>query len=98
MPIFTPIRTQTIPAPCDSKNRRFTSGLPPFFRYVRHSAHFTSDRFLGGSFQSLPVDQSEARLCEARCLGLLDDMNDWAGAKFMLAEGDTYMKYPDDET
>jgi hypothetical protein len=25
-------------------------------------------------------------------------MNNWAGAKYLLAEGDTYMKYPDDET
>jgi hypothetical protein len=57
-----------------------------------------SDRFLGGSFQSLPVDLSEQRLCEQRCFGLLDDMNNWAGPKYMIAEGDTYMKYPDDET
>ena len=35
---------------------------------------FQSDRFLGGSFQSLPVDLSEKRLCEQRCFGLLDDM------------------------
>ena len=61
--------------------------------------HFLSDRFLGGSFQSLPVDQSEKRLCEVRCLGLLDEMNNWgADPKYMIAEGDTYMKYPDDET
>ncbi|HEY3836265.1 MAG TPA: hypothetical protein VGL72_06820 [Bryobacteraceae bacterium] len=60
--------------------------------------HFKSERFLGGSYQSLPVDQSEKRLCEKRCFGLLDDMNNWAGAKYMIAEGDTYMKYPDDET
>lgn len=59
---------------------------------------FQSDRFLGGSFQSLPVDLSEQRLCEQRCFGLLDDMNNWAGAKYAIAEGDTYMKYPDDET
>ncbi len=66
---------------------------------VRGQAHFLSDRFLGGSYQSLPVDQSEKRLCEARCLGLLDEMNQWgAGPKYMIAEGDTYMKYPDDET
>src|SRR5581483_4370281 len=65
----------------------------------RDQAHFLSDRFLGGSYQSLPVDQSEKRLCEGRCLALLDDMNNWgAGPKFMIAEGDTYMKYPDDET
>ena len=65
---------------------------------VREKDFFQSDRFLGASFQSLPVDQSEKRLCEARCMGLLDDMNNWAGAKYLLAEGDTYMKYPDDET
>jgi hypothetical protein len=59
---------------------------------------FHSDRFIGGSYQSLPVDQSEKRICEARCLGLLDDMNNWSGAKYMIAEGDTYMKYPEDET
>ena len=59
---------------------------------------FLSDRFLGASFQSLPVDLSQKRLCEERCFGLLDDMNNWAGPKYMIAEGDTYMKYPDDET
>jgi hypothetical protein len=25
-------------------------------------------------------------------------MNNWAGAKYLLAEGDTYTKYPEDET
>jgi hypothetical protein len=71
----------------------------------RETEHFRSDRFLGGSFQSLPVDLSEKRLCEKRCFGALDDMNNWVsnsaggtGAKYMIAEGDTYMKYPDDET
>jgi hypothetical protein len=59
---------------------------------------FQSDRFLGGSFQSLPVDLSQSRLCEQRRFGLLDDMNNWAGPKYMIAEGDTYMKYPHDET
>ena len=29
---------------------------------------------------------------------MLDDMNNWGRPKYMLAEGDTYMKYPDDET
>jgi hypothetical protein len=65
---------------------------------VKDKDFFVSDRYLGASFQSLPVDQSEKRLCEARCLGLLDDMNNWAGPRYMLAEGDTYTKYPDDET
>lgn len=75
-----------------------TKGSTGYPDVVRDKDFFRSDRFLGASFQSLPVDQSEKRLCEARCLGLLDDMNNWAGPKYMLAEGDTYMKYPDDET
>jgi hypothetical protein len=65
---------------------------------VKDQPHFRSDRFAGASFQSLPVDQSQKRLCEARCLDLLDDMNNWAGAKYLIAEGDTYTKSPDDET
>ncbi|MDR3753188.1 MAG: hypothetical protein P4K93_07105 [Terracidiphilus sp.] len=60
---------------------------------------FLSDRFIGGSWESLPVDQSQQRLCEVRCFGLNDDMSNWAPKpKFMLAEGDTYMKVPSDET
>ncbi len=60
---------------------------------------FLSDRFIGGSWESLPVDQSQKRLCEDRCFGLNDEMSNWAPKpKFMLAEGDTYMKVPGDET
>ena len=65
---------------------------------VKDKPHFLSDRFAGASFQSLPVDQSQKRLCEARCLSLLDDMNNWAGPKYLIAEGDTYTKSPEDET
>jgi hypothetical protein len=75
-----------------------TKGSAGYPDAVRDKDFFQSDRFLGGSYQSLPVDQSEKRLCEQRCLGLLDDMNNWSGAKYMIAEGDTYMKNPDDET
>jgi hypothetical protein len=61
--------------------------------------YFQSDRFIGGSWESLPVDLSQPRLCEVRCFGLNDEMSNWAPKpKFMLAEGDTYMKRPDDET
>lgn len=61
--------------------------------------YFLSDRFIGGSWESLPVDQSQKRLCEERCFGLNDEMSNWAPKpKFMLAEGDTYMKVPGDET
>ena len=45
------------------------------------------------------MDLSEKRLCEVRCFGTNDDMSNWAPKpKFMLAEGDTYMKRPDDDT
>jgi hypothetical protein len=75
-----------------------TKGSAGYPDAVKDKDFFQSDRFLGASFQSLPVDQSEKRLCEQRCLGLMDDMNNWAGPRYMIAEGDTYMKYPDDET
>ena len=41
-----------------------TKGSAGYPDAVRNSEHFNSDYFLGGSYQSLPVDQSEARLCE----------------------------------
>jgi len=75
-----------------------TKGSAGYPDAVREKDFFRSDRFLGGSYQSLPADLSQKRLCEVRCLGLLDDMNNWGNAKYMIAEGDTYMKYPDDET
>lgn len=60
---------------------------------------FLSDRFIGASWEALPTDMSEKRLCEVRCFGLEDEMSNWAPKpKFMIAEGDTYMKSPDDET
>ncbi len=41
----------------------------------------------------------EKRLCEVRCFGVMDDSSNWAPKpKYMLAEGDTYTKWPDDET
>ncbi|HEX8711776.1 MAG TPA: hypothetical protein VF730_07875 [Terracidiphilus sp.] len=61
--------------------------------------YFLSDRFIGGSWESLPTDLSQKRLCEIRCFGLTDDMSNWAPKpKFMIAEGDTYMKVPGDDS
>ena len=60
---------------------------------------FLSDRFIGSSWESLPVDLSEKRLCEKRCFPTGDDMSNWSPKpKFLIAEGDTYTKRPDDET
>lgn len=75
-----------------------TKGSSGYPDATRETEYFRSDRFLGGAFQSLPVDLSEERLCEVRCLGTLDDMNNWAGSKYLVAEGDTYAKFPDDDT
>ena len=75
-----------------------TKGSAGYPDAVRDKAHFLSDRFLGGVVSVFARGPVGKALCEARCLGLLDDMNNWAGPKYMIAEGDTYMKYPDDET
>lgn len=65
----------------------------------KNTDFFQSDRFIGASWESLPVDLSEKRLCEVRCFGTGDDMSNWAPKpKFLIAEGDTYTKRPDDET
>ena len=74
-----------------------TKGSTPYPDEIRNTEHFQSDRYLGGAYQSLPADLSEKRICEARCIGVLDDMNNWAGPKYLFAEGDTYTKFPEDE-
>ena len=60
---------------------------------------FLSQRSLHRRFVGVASGgSSEKRLCEVRCFGTNDDMSNWAPKpKFMLAEGDTYMKGPDDE-
>jgi len=48
------------------------------------------------------LDGSETRLCEYRCLALLDDMNNWVAdvptpPKFLQAISETYRKGPGDD-
>jgi hypothetical protein len=74
-----------------------TKGSTGYPETVREAEYFRSDRFLGGAYQNLPADLSQARICEQRCFGALDDMNNWAAPKYLFAEGDTYSKFPDDE-
>jgi hypothetical protein len=74
-----------------------TKGSTYYPDVIKEEEYFKSDRFLGGAYQSLPVDLSEKRICEERCLGVLDDMNNWAGPKYLVSEGDTYHKYPEQE-
>ena len=75
-----------------------TKGSSGYPDAIKDTEHFKSERYIGGSYQSLPVDLSQQRLCEVRCLGTLDDMNNWGATKYLVAEGDTYAKFPDDET
>jgi hypothetical protein len=73
-----------------------TAGYPDGYR---NQDFFLSARNIGASWESLPVDLSQKRLCEVRCFGVMDDSSNWAPLpKYMLAEGDTYTKWPDDET
>ena len=73
-----------------------SAGFPDGYR---GQDFFLSDRNIGASWESLPADLSEKRLCEVRCFGVMDDSSNWAPQpKYMLAEGDTYTKWPDDET
>ncbi len=74
-----------------------TKGSTAYPDALRGTELFNSDRYLGGAYQSLPADLSDKRICESRCIGVLDDMNNWSGPKYLVAEGDTYMKYPEDE-
>jgi hypothetical protein len=74
-----------------------TKGSTFYPETVKDKPHFLSDRYVGGSFQALPADLSQARICEERCFGTLDDMNNWAGPKYLVSEGDTYNKFPEDE-
>ena len=73
-----------------------SEGYPETYK---NTDFFNSDRFIGASWESLPVDLSEKRLCEIRCFGTGDDMSNWAPKpKYLIAEGDTYTKRPEDET
>lgn len=74
-----------------------TKGSTLYPETIKDTEAFQSEVFIGASYQSLPVDQSQARLSEERCFSTLDDMNNWSGLKIMLAEGDTYTKYPGDD-
>ena len=74
-----------------------TKGSTYYPDVIRDTPHFQSDRYLGVAFKNFPVDMSERRLCPVRCFDTLDDMNNWAGPKYLVAEGDTYTKFPEDE-
>jgi hypothetical protein len=64
---------------------------------IKDKDYYRDDHWLGATFKAMPVDLSQLRLCESRCFGTLDDMNNWGQAKFSLGEVDTYKKWPSDD-
>jgi hypothetical protein len=72
-----------------------TKGSTDYPDRLRERDYFRGDRWLGAGFKAMPVDLSETRLCEKRCFGTLDDMNNWDGPKYLVGEVDTYKKFPD---
>jgi len=72
-----------------------TKGSTGYPDRIREQDYFRSDRWLGAGFKAMPVDLSESRLCEKRCFGVLDDMNNWGEPKYLVGEVDTYKKFPD---
>jgi hypothetical protein len=80
-----------------------TKGSTGYPDAIRDKDYFRSDRFLGAAFKpGMGMDLSERRLCEYRCLDLMDEMNNWISGqggrpKSLLADVDTYQKGPGDD-
>ncbi len=70
---------------------------------IKADAHFIHENYRGIGFRwGMGVDGSETRLCEYRCLALLDDMNNWVAdlstpPKYAWAISETYQKGPGDD-
>jgi hypothetical protein len=70
---------------------------------VKDSAHFIHENYRGIGYRwGMGVDGSERRLCDYRCLALLDDMNNWVAdlptpPKYAWAITETYQKGPGDD-
>src|SRR5882672_1032117 len=70
---------------------------------VKDKAYFIHENYRGIGFRwGMGVDGSETRLCEYRCLALLDDMNNWVASiqtppKYAWAITETYQKGPGDD-
>jgi len=72
-----------------------TKSSEAFPDQYKNSNFFRSPFWLGASFTYLPADLSFVRLMDDRCEGVFNDMNNWAGPKYMLGEVDTYKKFSD---
>ena len=74
-----------------------TKGSTNYPDLYKNKDFFLSDRFIGASWENLPTDLSEKRLCPYRCFDTEDDMSNWAPTpKYMISEGDVYWGAPDE--
>src|SRR5262249_47232526 len=80
-----------------------TKGSTGYPDAIRDKDYFRSVHYLGAGFKpGMGMDLSQKRLCEYRCLDLLDDMNNWTRddgtpPKYLLGDVDTYQKQPGDD-
>jgi hypothetical protein len=80
-----------------------TKGSTGFPEAIKDTAHFRDPNYRGIGFRwGMGLDGSEIRLCEYRCLPLLDDMNNWVAdlptpPKYIQATSEIYQQsYGDD--
>jgi hypothetical protein len=86
----------SMPHPRTKNNTGFPDGF-------KDKGYFKDPRFQGVGFRwGMGVDRSERRLCEYRCLALLDDMSNWfadlpAPPKYIMAISEVQTQTPNDE-
>jgi hypothetical protein len=80
-----------------------SKGSTGFPDAIKDTPHFTDENYRGIGFRwGMGLDGSERRLCEYRCLPLLDDMNNWVAdaptpPKYIQAISEIYQQgYGDD--
>ena len=70
---------------------------------IKDTAHFRDENYRGIGFRwGMGLDGSEQRLCEYRCLPLLDEMNNWvadlpSSAKYLQAISEVFQQGPGDD-
>jgi hypothetical protein len=80
-----------------------TKGSTGFPDAIKDKPYFKESAFHGVGFRwGMGLDLSEQRLCDQRCLNLLDDMSNWIAGettplKYLIAITETRYKVPGDE-
>jgi hypothetical protein len=80
-----------------------TKGSTGFPDSIRHLPYFNDPQYQGIGFRwGMGLDRSEQRLCEYRCLALLDDMSNWLAdstipLKYLLSISEVRHQQPGDD-